>query len=49
MNGYRSAQADQDQSACPYQDKRKPSGGLSWSRSFIKAWLDGLDVFFRKH
>lgn len=27
--------------ACPYQDKRKPSGRLSWSRSFIAAWEDG--------
>ena len=27
--------------ACPYNDKRKPSGGLSWSRSFISAWEDG--------
>jgi hypothetical protein len=27
--------------ACPYQDKRTPSGRLSWSRSFISAWVDG--------
>jgi len=26
---------------CPYQDKRKPSGRLSWSRSFQNAWRDG--------
>jgi ribosome modulation factor len=26
---------------CPYQNKRKPSGKLSWSRSFISAWRDG--------
>jgi hypothetical protein len=29
------------ESDCPYQDKRKPSGGLSWSRAFISAWDDG--------
>lgn len=27
--------------ACPYEDKRKPSGRLSWSRAFIRAWEDG--------
>lgn len=27
---------------CPYKDKRKPSGGLSWSRAFIRAWEDGF-------
>ena len=27
--------------ACPYLDKRKPSGRLSWSRSFILAWEAG--------
>lgn len=27
--------------ACPYNDHRKPSGGLSWSRAFIRAWEDG--------
>lgn len=26
---------------CPYQDHRKPSGKLSWSRAFIRAWQDG--------
>lgn len=28
-------------SACPYKDKRKPDGRLSWSRAFITAWCDG--------
>ena len=27
---------------CPYEDLRKPSGKLSWSRSFITAWRDGF-------
>ncbi len=26
---------------CPYGDIRKPSGGLSWARSFQSAWRDG--------
>ncbi len=29
------------QDDCPYEDKRKPSGRLSWSRAFIGAWRDG--------
>jgi hypothetical protein len=27
--------------SCPYGDKRKSDGRLSWSRSFITAWEDG--------
>jgi len=27
---------------CPYQDKRKDDGRLSWSRSYITAWKDGF-------
>jgi len=27
--------------SCPYEDKRKPSGKLSWSRAFQNAWRDG--------
>lgn len=26
---------------CPYRDKRKEDGRLSWSRSYITAWTDG--------
>ncbi|EKY4113700.1 TPA: hypothetical protein ACGW3M_000960 [Pseudomonas aeruginosa] len=33
--------AGQDISACPYEDKRKDDGRLSWSRSYITAWRDG--------
>lgn len=28
---------------CPYKDKRKDDGRLTWSRSFIKAWEDGFN------
>lgn len=34
-------QAGQPREACPYNDLREPSGRLSWSRSFIRAWQDG--------
>lgn len=27
---------------CPYEDIRKPSGRLSWSRAFIICWHDGF-------
>jgi len=27
--------------SCPYEDLRKSDGRLSWSRSFITAWVDG--------
>ncbi len=29
-------------SDCPYKDKRKDDGRLSWSRSYIAAWRDGF-------
>lgn len=29
-------------SDCPYKDKRKADGRLSWSRSYITAWWDGF-------
>ena len=30
--------------ACPYEDRRKECGRLTWSRSFINAWQDGWDA-----
>lgn len=27
---------------CPYTDKRKDCGRLTWSRAFRSAWLDGF-------
>lgn len=29
---------------CPYKDKRKEDGRLTWSRAFISAWRDGWDA-----
>jgi hypothetical protein len=31
-----------DEGDCPYRDKRKDCGRLTWSRSFIAAWQDGF-------
>lgn len=28
-------------SACPYYDRRKADGRLTWSRAFVAAWEDG--------
>jgi len=41
--GLRARMDGEPKSACPYEDKRKPSGRLSWSRAFIRAWNDGWD------
>jgi hypothetical protein len=41
--GYESFGAGIEFQSCPYEDKRKPSGKLSWSRSFIRAWEDGWE------
>lgn len=32
---------DEPITACPYEDKRKWNGKLSWSRAFQNAWRDG--------
>jgi ribosome modulation factor len=41
IKGYQAAIRGDDSGSCPYADKRKYSGGLTWSRSFISAWDDG--------
>jgi hypothetical protein len=35
------AHAGEAEGACPYEDRRKASGRLTWSRAFISAWTDG--------
>ena len=42
MKGMRAALAGKERTP-PYKDKRTLSGRLSWSRSFILAWLEGYD------
>lgn len=39
--GFAAARAGEPERACPYDDKRKANGSLTWSRSFITAWCDG--------
>lgn len=39
--GYQDARAGIELEDCPYDDERKPSGKLSWSRAHIRAWQDG--------
>lgn len=41
MKGRKAFAEGESKSDCPYEDKRKPSGRLSWSRAFIRAWQDG--------
>lgn len=39
--GREAAQAGLPASACPYQDKRKDDGRLTFSRAWRNAWFDG--------
>ena len=34
---------------CPYRDRRKQSGGLTWSRAFRAAWADGWRFAYKLH
>jgi ribosome modulation factor len=43
--GYIAALAGKPRSACPYPDKRKPNGKVTFSRAFRNAWLSGWDDF----
>lgn len=39
--GVKAKQEGKKLSDCPYKDKRKEDGRLTWSRAYIKAWEDG--------
>jgi ribosome modulation factor len=41
--GYSAGASGEPIESCPYEDRRKESGRLSWSRSFITAWTDGWE------
>lgn len=41
MKGLDAALAGEPITACPYEDKRKPDGRLTFSRAFRNAWRDG--------
>lgn len=43
LKGAAAHMGGEDIGACPYADKRKPSGRLSWSRAFQNAWRDGWE------
>lgn len=34
---------------CPYEDKRKADGRLTWSRAYINAWRDGFKDFRKNY
>lgn len=39
--GREAAKAGKPEAACPYEDKRTFNGSVTFSRSFIRAWLKG--------
>ena len=39
--GRRAAREGKTEDACPYKDRRTDRGAVTWSRSFIRAWLKG--------
>lgn len=39
--GYEAATAGKVAGTCPYEDKRKDCGRITWSRAFRSAWHDG--------
>jgi len=43
--GYEAARDGRSIEACPYKDKRKGCGRLTWSRAFTAAWRDGWRDF----
>lgn len=42
--GYEAGAAGLGLDACPYEDKRKDCGRLTWSRAFQSCWRDGWDA-----
>ena len=40
--GWHASKSGRDISECPYTDKRKDCGRLTWSRAYIRAWEDGF-------
>lgn len=41
--GIKAKQEGKSLKDCPYKDKRKIDGRLTWSRAFKKAWEDGFN------
>ena len=42
--GYAAGLSGADVDSCPYDDKRKDCGRLTWSRAFRCAWRDGWNA-----
>ena len=42
--GHGAALAGLSRGDCPYIDRRKSCGRITWSRGFIAAWRDGYDA-----
>lgn len=43
-NGKAAFEAGEPKAACPYKDKRKKDGRLTWSRAYRNAWLEGWEL-----
>lgn len=39
--GFMAALSGSEIDTCPYLDRRKQNGRLTWSRAFVRAWEDG--------
>ena len=40
--GLKAAREEKSENDCPYKDRRTYRGAVTWSRSFIRAWLLGF-------
>ena len=49
LKGCAAAEKGLPETACPYVDKRKDCGRLTWSRAFMAAWHDGWNEWRRQN
>ena len=47
--GYEAGAAGVARENCPYDDKRKWNGRLTWSRAFMSCWCDGWEAGREEH
>lgn len=47
--GIDAAMSGKSESDCPYRDKRTYRGRVTFSRAFMKAWLEGFRSIKRIH
>lgn len=43
LKGWRAYHEGLELSDCPYRDKRKDNGRITWSRAFLLTWRDGYN------